>query len=40
VLRIRELHAAGRSIYSLAPEFDVSKSAIRAIVRRETWKDA
>jgi DNA-binding CsgD family transcriptional regulator len=36
---IRELHAAGRSIYSLAPEFGVSKSAIRAIVRRETWAE-
>jgi hypothetical protein len=39
VLEIRELHAAGRSIYSLAPEWGVSKSAIRAIVRRETWAE-
>jgi hypothetical protein len=37
VLRIRELHAAGRSIYSLAPEFGVSKSAIRQAVRGVTW---
>jgi len=37
---IRRLHAAGRSIYSLAPQFNISKSAIRAIVRFETWQDA
>jgi len=36
---IRRLHAMGRSIYSLAPQFGVSKSAIRAIVRGETWTD-
>jgi DNA-binding CsgD family transcriptional regulator len=39
VLLIRALHAGGRSIYSLAPEFGVSRSNIRAIVRGETWAE-
>lgn len=37
VTEIRRLHAAGRSMRSLAQEFGVSCPSIRKIIRRESW---
>ena len=37
VVQIRAHHAAGMPIARIAPKFGVSESAIRKIVRRQTW---
>lgn len=38
VIKIRELFEAGTRIWSLAEMHGVTEGAIRAIVRRDTWK--
>lgn len=38
VARIRDLHAGGRTIRSLAREFDVSQRSVQFAVRGVTWK--
>jgi hypothetical protein len=35
--KIRRLHSNGESVAVLAGAFDVTESAIRAIVTRKTW---
>ena len=38
VRKIREMHSAGRSCNSMAPEFGVTASCIQGIVKRRLWR--
>lgn len=38
VVEIRDAHRRGRSMESIADEFDLAPSTVGKIIRRETWR--